>query len=73
MSEVTSLDDKRPHYAVMAMCLQASCQHRWFATVLARTSLFKLECPKCGAQNSFASFLPQDYLEEHASEKKEEQ
>jgi hypothetical protein len=61
----------KPHFNVMAICMAPStckheslCLHRWIGTVMANTSLFKLECPKCGAQNSFASFLPLDYLSE---------
>lgn len=51
-----------PHFNVLAMCLP--CGHRWIGTVIAKTSLFKLECPSCGAFDSFASFIPPDYSEE---------
>lgn len=65
----------QPHFNVLALCLEVErcivtggtykmCGHRWIGTVVSKTSLFKLECPKCGAQNSFASFIPHDYLQE---------
>jgi hypothetical protein len=50
-------------YAVAAMCL--ICNRRWLGKVTPTTSLFKLECPDCGAQDSFASMLPDEYLAEH--------
>jgi len=48
-------------FNVLAMCLK--CKHRWVGNVMPETSLFKLECPKCGKQDSFASFMPADYEE----------
>ena len=55
--------DNEPHFNVWAMCLP--CSHRWIGVVHFSTSLFKLECPSCGAQESFASIIPGEYLEAH--------
>lgn len=60
---IHQLDDYREGeylFAALAMCL--SCQKRWVAGVPAETSLFKLECPACHVQDSFASILPSEYL-----------
>ena len=61
---VTNLDDRRPHCNVFALCL--ACWNRWIGTVVVRTSFFKLECPACKERESFASFIPDEYLEEHS-------
>lgn len=72
MSEPIDINQNKPHFNVLAVCFapkwahdpsEELCLHRWIGTVMAQTSLFKLECPVCGAQNSFASFIPHDYLE----------
>lgn len=55
-------DDGEEYCNLFALCL--SCWHRWIATVESRTSVFKLECPKCKALDSFASFIPVDYTAE---------
>lgn len=70
MSKVIDLTEARavraaekhqgPYWNVNALCLE--CFHRWIGGVLAETSLFQLQCPRCGAFNSFASFIPDDYL-----------
>lgn len=62
MSDVVDINiNKRIYlFAALAMCL--SCQYRWVAGVPKDTSLFKLECPSCHEQNSFASVLPSEYL-----------
>ena len=62
MSYVIKPDNLRPHFNVMALCISRSsnqevCLNKWVATVISGTCLFKLECPKCGAFNSFVSFL----------------
>lgn len=54
--------DDQLWFNVLALCV--SCQHRWVATLPQGTCLLHLECPDCGDQNSFASFYPDDYLEE---------
>ena len=63
MSDVINMDDYRvdmeEYYFCLAMCV--SCTHRWFASVTNEVSLFRLECPRCGAQNSFAIPLPEYY------------
>lgn len=61
-TEVVDITKNLPHFVVMAMCLP--CKKRWIGTVVARTSLFSLECPACGAQESFASFMPVEYTDE---------
>lgn len=70
MSEVIHLDDLKPHFNVLALCLACGPENteykhhqRWIATVTARTSLFALECPRCGEQDSFAAFIPHEYTE----------
>lgn len=52
----------RPHFNVLAMCLE--CCSQWIGTVDAEVSLFRLECYKCKECNSFASFIPPDYMEQ---------
>lgn len=62
-NDVINLDEYRPKeylFCALAMCM--ACLHRWVAGVPAETSLFKLECPTCGEQDSFASVLPSEYL-----------
>lgn len=60
--EPISLFKNKPHWVILALCLK--CQHRWVGTIMAGTKLNSLECPDCGTQDSFASFLPPDYTEE---------
>lgn len=55
--------DKEQHFNVLAICLP--CSHRWIGVVHFETPLFKLECPSCGAQESFASIVPKEFLEAH--------
>lgn len=52
-------DDNKKYFTALALCL--ACNHRWIASVLSRTSLFKLQCPICMVQDSFASLLTDDY------------
>lgn len=66
MSEVIDISDLKerrmdnePHFNVLALCLR--CWHRWIGTVHFRTSLFHLECPRCKQDDSFASFIPDEY------------
>lgn len=65
MTEVIDLEAHRdkdaPHFSIIAFCLM--CDRRWIGSVPARTSLFTLECPECGSTKSFASFLPDAYME----------
>lgn len=60
---IIDLDDHRAgcYYSFWAMCLP--CSHRWIAIVTIEVSIFKLTCPKCEAQESFASPIPQNYTE----------
>lgn len=82
MSEIYDIEDYREGeflFAALAMCMNveyddiefdtSTCGYRWVAGVPKDTSLFKLECPRCGAQNSFASVLPSEYLSEFGVEK----
>lgn len=40
------------------------CNHKWFATVPAEVSIFKLECSECGYFDSFCAPLMDEYLAE---------
>jgi hypothetical protein len=62
-NNVVDLDDHRQdlRYTVMAMCL--ACKHKWIGSALIETSLFYLECPQCSVQDSFATFIPQEYCD----------
>jgi len=62
--KVIDINKNEPHFTIMALCLL--CDKRWIGLVTKRTNLFGLECPRCGMKESFASFIPQKYLEEHA-------
>lgn len=66
MSNIFDLEDykykKTKTYVVFSLCMNCFC--RWIGHVKIDTSLFKLECPKCGVQDSFASFVPDSYLED---------
>lgn len=59
--EVIDINKNKPHWTLLALCL--CCKKTWVATVMAETELFSLECPNCGGQDSFASFVPLDYLQ----------
>lgn len=48
--------DEGEHMTAFALCLD--CKVRWFAVVHDVRSWFQLECPQCGAHNSFAAPLP---------------
>lgn len=50
-----------PHFVVQALCVP--CTHRWIGVAHHEANLFKLECPSCGAKESFTSILPHDYLD----------
>lgn len=76
MSNIHNIEDYREGeflFAALAMCVEQVagevCFHRWIAGVPKDTSLFRLECPGCGAQNSFASILPSEYLGEFIGER----
>lgn len=65
MSNVVDLNSRRPpseemFWNVFALCL--ACGTKWIGTVPNNVSLFKLECPHCGNFNSFATFVPDDYV-----------
>jgi len=60
---VHQLEDTQPYWTIFILCLP--CLHRWIGAVTKGTALTSLECPRCGKSNSFASFLPADYIDEH--------
>lgn len=72
MNEIIQLDDHRPDnrkwFVAMALCLE--CLHKWVATVPEDVRLYSLECPKCKKKNSFASVLPEEFLNASASKDK---
>lgn len=68
-SNVVSLGQKRQEkeeselswFNASALCL--ACKTRWIATISEQTALFQLECPSCKCTESFASVLPQEYMD----------
>lgn len=70
MSNVIEMDPRanEPHFVLAVLCVP--CSHRWIGVTHHTTSLFKLECPSCGAQESFASILPPEYLNQFGKEEK---
>lgn len=54
--------DRQPHFNWFALCLP--CQRTWIATAAVSTSVFGLECPTCGQQKSFASAIPDGFLDQ---------
>lgn len=69
MQNVEDINKNKPHFNAYAICLHlirdgysfTPCFNKWIATFPEGTNLLKLECPKCGAQDSFASFIPTEY------------
>jgi len=55
-------EDKRKRYAVAAFCM--ICNSTWIGTVFGKTNILELKCPRCGECDSFASFLPDDFMKE---------
>jgi transcription elongation factor Elf1 len=47
-------------FNAFALCML--CNHRWVATVEISVSIFKLQCPSCGGQESFGSIVPDEYM-----------
>ncbi len=66
--KVVEITKNQPHMNAHAMCVatrfdgvqQVTCFKRWIATFPCGTNITKLECPECGKQDSFVSFLPID-------------
>lgn len=60
VSEVIDINENKPHIVAKALCLGdrgaefVPCFQQWIATCTENTNLTRLECPRCGAQNSFA-------------------
>lgn len=46
MSEITYLNNLRPHRALEVICVK--CYDRWMAVALRETPLVQYECKKCG-------------------------
>lgn len=61
MPAQTEAGHDKPTHGIVAMCV--ACQHRWYGLVYLGTSLLGLTCPECGEEQSFATFLPEGYLE----------
>ena len=55
-------DDGKLWFASFALCLL--CKSTWIAHHTADTPLNSLECPICFKQDSFASVLPDEYVDE---------
>lgn len=63
-SNLVQIEDHKPYIVAKALCLAmiwrgtpqylVPCFKQWIATCPADTRLTKLECPACGAQDSFA-------------------
>jgi hypothetical protein len=74
MGDVINLDDHRKPpetHTVFSLCCK--CMARWAAHVEIGCALFKLECPNCGAHDSFPSFISAEYLEKLNQAKEGEQ
>ena len=74
MGDVINLDDHRKPpvtHTVFALCVK--CMTRWCAHVEIGAALFRLECPTCGAHDSFPSFISSEYLEKLNQAKEGEQ
>lgn len=63
MSNVIDLDDYRTRDGFVAVAMCCTCMHKWIGFIEVRTSLFNLECPECGVQDSYAAILPSEYVE----------
>ena len=61
MGDVIDISSNDPHYKAFALCIQ--CSSRWIAIVHFKTSIFNLECPQCGEQDSFGSIIPEGHLD----------
>lgn len=46
----------------VAMCLCLECQGTWMGCFAIKVSLFKLRCPHCHKQKSFASVVPREFM-----------
>ena len=56
---IKDINKYKPHFLVYAFCF--ACFAKWTGVVCEGTSLFELECFKCGERNSFATVLPWDF------------
>lgn len=65
--KVVGIADKDPHFYVACLCLE--CLSKWVGLMHYQASIFELECTNCGAQNSFASFLPEELIFDLSGEK----
>lgn len=60
MSNIVDINKNKRHWVFSAMC--RTCMYAWVAVVPKDTNIFKLECKHCGDFNSFASYIPSDFL-----------
>lgn len=58
---------KRGEFINVVSVLCLACLNRWVAGLEFRESVFDLECTECKTKDSFASFLPENYLEQFES------
>jgi hypothetical protein len=60
---LVGIKDHEPHFNYWVLCVAKNhgkpCLHRWVATCHWETPLFKLQCPRCERQSSFAVPIPQ--------------
>lgn len=67
MSNITSIDIKRPHFLAKTLCLNPECFNQYISVYPEEADPKELECPKCGTCKSFAVLIPpgmqpHDYL-----------
>lgn len=62
VAKVVSIARNQKKYMVTAICL--ICQKRWIEAVTHNTAIFKLPCPSCKSRESYASFVPYEFLRE---------
>lgn len=58
---VESIDRKKPHVAVLALCLP--CKHKWLAVAPVKTHFFLMQCPRCKERDSWVTFIPSWYMD----------
>lgn len=55
------LDDEGQWFNFFMMCLK--CKHKWVGSLHVSVSVFKCQCPRCKATDSFGSWIPDEYSE----------
>lgn len=73
MSNIIDLSTKQKPPEVVApfvaMCLCLECHGTWMGCFNIKMSLFKLRCPHCQKQRSFASVIPREFMAAFMPEK----